>query len=268
MGEVLSNWLEMMAIAMLVAAACAPAEMLVGPERHPLRSRLRGMLQWSIFLFGVALATWLVQLGIRRLGIGPLLNIDVSGVGEGWAPALRISLASVLAFLPAFIIDLTYYWFHRLQHALPLLWRFHAVHHSIEELNTANCSHHWTEGFLRALLLTAPTTLLIGLNLPEIAVLSVVLGVVIGTWGQFVHADSRVDFGPLRRVLVSPAFHRVHHSIDRRHFDKNFAGIFPIIDMVFGTAFFPSGNETIRTGLSEKHEPRTLGEYLISLRDK
>ena len=119
-------------------------------------------------------------------------------------------------------VDFFYYWYHRAQHTIPFLWRFHAVHHSIEDLNATNCSHHWLEGFFKAFAVSVPLSLLIELHYPEVAL----VGLIFGQWGQLVHADSRLDFGPLRWLVVSPRFHRVHHSTARRHFDKNFAGQF------------------------------------------
>jgi sterol desaturase/sphingolipid hydroxylase (fatty acid hydroxylase superfamily) len=56
---------------------------------------------------------------------------------------------TVIPLLAAFVSDLFYYWFHRAQHALGLLWRFHAVHHSIEELNCFNEWHHVSEAATR-----------------------------------------------------------------------------------------------------------------------
>lgn len=264
MGEIIGNWLQMFAFWLVVAVAFTPGELIARGTKHSIGSRIRGTIYWAIFLLGTALASWLAQLGFRHLGVSPVLTLDLSGVGESWAPLLRIAVASIMALVPAFMIDFVYYWFHRLQHATSFLWRFHAVHHSIEEMNAINCSHHWTEGFLRVLFITTPLTLLIGLRLPEIAFVATI----IASWGQFVHADSRIDFGRLRWLFVSPVFHRVHHSTEIRHFDKNFAGIFPVFDMMFGTAVFARPNEAITTGLRDKHEPRTLGEYLLALRDK
>jgi sterol desaturase/sphingolipid hydroxylase (fatty acid hydroxylase superfamily) len=85
-------------------------------------------------------------------------------------------------------------------------------------------------------------------------------------WGQAVHLKANFSFGPLGWLLVSPNFHRIHHSRDRRHYDKNFAGMFSILDVVFGTAHFPARREQIDTGLDDKFEATTLTEYLIALR--
>jgi sterol desaturase/sphingolipid hydroxylase (fatty acid hydroxylase superfamily) len=236
-----------------VAVACAPGKILAHKEPHPLANRIRGVIFWSIFLaaFSVALITarWLID----QAGIKPLCTINLTSVGGHFGAAL------LLSFVPFFILDGCYYWFHRLQHTVPLLWRFHSVHHSIEELNATNCHHHWTEGLLRVLFIMVPLILLIDLRVPEIPVLTAILGV----WGQFVHSNARITLGPLEQVFVSPVFHRVHHSLDARHHNKNFASFFPIFDAVFGTAYFPKPDEVTRTGLLDKREPTTMRRYLF-----
>jgi sterol desaturase/sphingolipid hydroxylase (fatty acid hydroxylase superfamily) len=217
---------------------------------------------WAPLVLTNIVGAMLVAAAFHAIGIRPLLSFEFRGDTMGWA--LRLGMAAGLTFVSAFLYDFVYYWFHRLQHAVPLLWRFHAVHHSIEDLNAMNCSHHWLEGFLKAMLIVVPLALVIELRYSEIAV----FGFLVGTWGQFVHADSRLDFGPFGRLIVSPVFHRVHHSLDKKHFDKNFAGYFSILDVAFGTAVFAPPNTKFETGLSDKHEPRTVHEYLIRLRPK
>jgi sterol desaturase/sphingolipid hydroxylase (fatty acid hydroxylase superfamily) len=69
----------------------------------------------------------------------------------------------------------------------------------------------------------------------------------------------------LTYVLAGPRFHRVHHSLASKHRDKNFASFFPVLDLLFGTAYFPRQHETITTGLADKREPRTVAQYLIAL---
>jgi sterol desaturase/sphingolipid hydroxylase (fatty acid hydroxylase superfamily) len=139
-----------------------------------------------------------------------------------------------------------------------------AVHHAIEDLNATNCHHHWTEGLLRVALILVPLMLLIDLRVPEIAALSSI----IGAWGQVVHSNTRMTLGPLERLFVSPRFHRIHHSLNEQHEHKNFSQLFPVFDMVFGTAYFPKEDEAIDTGLRDKRESTTLWQYLFALRDR
>jgi sterol desaturase/sphingolipid hydroxylase (fatty acid hydroxylase superfamily) len=69
-------------------------------------------------------------------------------------------------------------------------------------------------------------------------------------WAYFVHMNIRVNFGPLWWLLTSPQYHRIHHSIEPKHFDRNFALWFPIWDLLFGTAYRPRAGEYPATGVS------------------
>ncbi|RUZ79187.1 sterol desaturase family protein [Mesorhizobium sp. M7A.F.Ca.US.006.01.1.1] len=258
----LEAWARDIIFVIAVGALCAPTEIMLGSRRSWLGSRLRGILFWMPFALSTLAGAALVHSGSQYFKIQPLFEVIFTG--ENIGQVARIAIAGTLALGSGFLFDFVYYWYHRAQHAFPPLWQFHAVHHSIEDLNATNCSHHWLEGFFKAFAVTVPLSLLIKLGYPEVVFISAVFS----TWGQFVHADSRVGFGPLRWLIVSPVFHRVHHSTDRRHFDKNFAGQFAIIDVLFGTAVFPGSGETITTGLSDKHEPKTLSEQMIRLRPR
>jgi len=258
------QWSGLFVPLMLVALACAPVEILAHKERHPIASRIRGAGYMAIFVFGLTVSLIGAQWLIRYLGIKPLFRIDLTSLSGG-------GLALLMTVVPYFIFDGCYYWFHRLQHCVPLLWRFHSVHHAIEELNATNCYHHWTEGFLRVSLVILPLSLLIQLRLPEIPALATevaALTFILNSWAMFVHSSAVISLGPFERVFVSPQFHRVHHSLDDYHHNRNFAGLFPIFDMIFGTACFPKPDETINIGLPDKHESITLWQYLFTLNRK
>ena len=102
---------------------------------------------------------------------------------------------------------------------------------------------------------------MIELKVPDLFIMTAILS----AWGQFVHANTRISLGPLIYLLASPRFHRVHHSLATGHRDKNFASFFPVLDVLFGTAYFPKSDETIKAGLSDKHEPQSTAQYLFAL---
>lgn len=262
MTDLALQWLATFVLSMAIGGICLPSEMLVG-KRHSITGRLRAAVFWAIQIGVHVVVLELMQRALRGVGIGPLFVLDLSWLGAAWGGIAQVAVAASLSLLPGFVFDFAYYWFHRLQHAVPFLWRYHAVHHAIEELNATNCYHHWTEGLFRIPLMVLPLTLLLDLRVPELAVITNI----VGAWAQFVHADSRLDFGPFRWFVVSPRFHRVHHSLERGHFDRNFAGVFPIFDMVFGTAHFPKAGDTIETGLADRREARTIGSYLSARPD-
>jgi sterol desaturase/sphingolipid hydroxylase (fatty acid hydroxylase superfamily) len=141
--------------------------------------------------------------------------------------------------------------------AKPILWPLHSTHHSIEELNAFNSYHHIFEDLLRVPLMTIPMAVLVSVSVPQIAVTVLLLSI----HGQLIHANTKLKIGPLRYLLGEPRYHRIHHSLERLHWNKNYAASFPIWDVIFGTVHFPRKDEYPRTGLSYVREPRSLAEY-------
>jgi sterol desaturase/sphingolipid hydroxylase (fatty acid hydroxylase superfamily) len=261
MSDFAHQWISVLVTFGLSALACACIELLVPAEKQSYWNRIRAVLFWVILTAAVIAVVMPTQALIRHAGIEPLISLDLSPTSDLQSWSTYLLTYALLPFAPYLLFDCFYYWFHRLQHTVPVLWRFHAVHHSIEEMNATNCYHHPTEGLFRLPFITLPLVLVVELHVPDVFIMTTVLL----AWGQFVHANTGVSFGPLVYVLATPRFHRVHHSISDRHRDLNFASFFPVIDVLFRTAYFPKPNETIKTGLLDKHEPRTVTQYLFTL---
>lgn len=130
------------------------------------------------------------------------------------------------------IADIGYYLIHRMFHQIPMLWRFHAIHHSIEEMDwlAAHRVHPLDQILTRGVSLCVP--LAMGYSAPAF----LIFGAFFGWHSLLKHSNLKVSFGPLRWLLATPTYHHWHHSNQREAFDKNFAGQLPIIDMLFGTA--------------------------------
>lgn len=148
-----------------------------------------------------------------------------------WARALGAMLAGEIGF----------YWGHRWMHEIPLLWRFHAVHHSAESIDwLVNTRLHPVDMIFTRLCGFVPMYAL-GFVHPQANAADTLplLVILIGTmWGFFIHANMRLRFGPLENVISTPAFHHWHHSrID--HADHNYASMFPWLDRLFGTFYLP-----------------------------
>ena len=77
------------------------------------------------------------------------------------------------------------------------------------------------------------------------------------------HANVGWTYGPLRFVVASPVFHRWHHTSEEEGLDKNFAGLFPFFDMLFGTFYMPPGREPSRFGVLRDEVPRGLVGQLV-----
>ncbi len=153
-------------------------------------------------------------------GFGPV------GVQPKWLQGVEVML----------LADLLGYWVHRWFHRA-WQWRFHAVHHSSETLDwLASVRVHPFNELMNRLVQATPI-LLLGFD-PRVAILSAPL---LTLYAVGLHADVDWDFGPLRGVFASPVFHRWHHSSEPEALDKNFAGLFPVWDILFGTYYMPEG---------------------------
>lgn len=168
--------------------------------------------------------------------------------------ALPLWLAAPLAILLA---DLGFYAAHRAFHHVPSLWRLHAVHHSLEHLDWLAAHRvHPIDQILTKSASMAPL-LLLGFSAPAIGVF-----VVVYQWHSLlVHANTRIRFGWLERILASPRFHHWHHANQPEAFDRNFAGQLSVLDWVFGTLYLPRNGYPARYG-TDHPLPATYLEQL------
>lgn len=166
--------------------------------------------------------------------------------------------------------DIGYYWAHRGLHALPWLWRFHAVHHSAQGIDfLVNTRAHPVDMVFGRMCGVVPLYLL-GLAGPTAVGGGIAAGgslipviVLLGgvAWGFFIHANVRWRCGPLEWVLSTPHFHHWHHTIDAP-LSRNYAAMLPALDRLFGTLHLPKGQWPARYGIAEPM-PHSLGQQLI-----
>ncbi|MDP3820284.1 MAG: sterol desaturase family protein [Burkholderiales bacterium] len=148
---------------------------------------------------------------------------------RGWVQNLNFFVA---VFLIVLVADLVQYWTHRAYHEVPLMWRLHAVHHSVKSMDwLAGSRQHILELIITRTLVLAPIYVL-GFSKEVIDTYIVI----VGFQAVFNHANVSVRLGPLRHVIVTPNFHHWHHSQDNEAIDKNYAAHFAFLDHLFGTA--------------------------------
>jgi sterol desaturase/sphingolipid hydroxylase (fatty acid hydroxylase superfamily) len=162
-------------------------------------------------------------------------------------------------FLLVLLEDFIYYWLHRFDHEVRLLWAVHVTHHSSKEMN-------FTVGFrssvfqpLYRFIYFIPLALL-GFQPADIVFVYSATQI----WGIFVHTELIRKMGWLEHILVTPSHHRVHHASNARYLDKNMGMFLIIWDKLFGT-FQPELHEKeyepIKYGLTkdiEKENPVTI----------
>ncbi len=187
------------------------------------------------------------QVGLRLTeGFGPVV----------WQPLWLLLIEMLL--LGELIGYWTHRWFHRLR-----LWKFHAVHHSSTQLDWLSALRvHPVNDVVSKLM---PALLLACLGFPLKALAGYVP--LLTFYAILLHANVDWSFGPLRYVVASPLFHRWHHTTEEQGLNKNFAPLFPFVDLVFGTFYMPSGQRPERFGTSGTQVPETfLGQLLFPFR--
>jgi sterol desaturase/sphingolipid hydroxylase (fatty acid hydroxylase superfamily) len=215
--------------------------------------------------------TLLQRLGVIPLAIFLLLMPIVDGI-DGWLrmhdfipPKVEDALPflhdqPLLSFLFYLVVlDFVAYWLHRWQHRINAWWALHALHHSQRQMSFwSDDRNHLLDDLLvdGAFALVA---LLIGVAPAQFVALIVASRVV----ESLSHANLRLSFGRVGdMLLVSPRFHRVHHAIGLGHEGSrrgcNFAVLFPIWDVLFGTANF--AREFPATGVRDQLEGRDYGQ--------
>jgi len=221
-------------------------ELLFPREKQSLRQRLIGLQIWALYVPFNMIAFRLFHDFWVSIGIRPLITIPLS---FDWVGISGVVLAPIAG---ALVYDFFFYWFHRVQHAVS--WRFHAVHHAIRELNAVNSYHHVSEPIFQAIFLVLPASLIVTDTGPIVPAMLIVLHL----HASYIHSPTRLHLGPLRVFFCDNRFHRIHHSLEEKHFDKNFGAFTTLWDRLFGTAWFPTENEWPETGLAEIDQPRSL----------
>ena len=193
----------------------------------------------------------------RLVVLGPLVvaammlgrRIDPS-LFDGFGP-LAAQPKALIAIEAVVLTDLSAYWIHRGFHLVPLLWRFHAIHHSATEIrwSTTGRVHPINEvvNYIGAVI----PCFLIGLPL------NVVLGVfpIMVMYAVAAHTQWNPSFGPLKKIMASPRFHRWHHTLSHEGGNQNFANVFSFWDRVFGTFYLPEGRVAEKFGLDHHDVP-------------
>jgi lathosterol oxidase len=187
---------------------------------------------------------------------------NVLSLESTWGFTQALPLAAQV-FLIMLVTDLAQYWVHRCFHQIPLLWRFHRIHHSVEKMDwLAGSRLHVVDILITRSLSLVPMVLLgfsaeaINIYLPILALQSV-----------FIHCNLEFELRWLQKLLTTPKFHHWHHTSDREHLDRNFSISLPVLDLIFGTYYSPQGKWPDGYGLAEeKLEERYLTHLFAPFR--
>lgn len=239
--------------ALLIAALVfIPLERVVGLRREQKILRR----QWLSDLVYAVVNPILIKGGlivIFALLLGVLVEFIPNGLHQ-FIGSQPLWLQIIEVFL---IADLGFYLAHRAFHAIPVLWRFHAVHHSIEEMDwlAAHRVHPIDQIVTKAASLLPVFAL--GFSGPAILTFAAVY-----QWHSLlIHSNVNIPFGPLRWLVASPQFHHWHHGNQPEAYNTNFAGQLPFIDWIFGTLYLPRKGTPKKYGVDEKVPTNCLGQF-------
>jgi sterol desaturase/sphingolipid hydroxylase (fatty acid hydroxylase superfamily) len=217
------------------------------------------------YWFIIPLLVRYMRIGLLVLGAAWLFGINtpeglLAFYEDGHGPLAQLPLwAQVVIFLIA--SDFMMYWVHRAFHR-PAMWRYHAVHHSSEDLDWISAARfHPINLFLGAVM--ADVVLLLAGISPNVLV---ILGPFTIAHSAFVHANLNWTLGPFKYVLASPVFHRWHHTAAERGGETNFASTFPVLDLMFGTFHMPKDKVPDAYGVADPMPKSFAGQMLYPFR--
>jgi ornithine lipid hydroxylase len=151
------------------------------------------------------------------------------------------------------------YWAHRLAHEWPLMWRFHAVHHSVERLWLVNTGRFHFVDSLLSVVASLPFLFLGGLSMDAIVWVSAITAYI----GILTHCNADMHCGWLNYVFNTPNLHRWHHSTETAIGNNNYGENLMLWDMVFGTYFHRPGANVETIGIAERMPAAFTGQLLV-----
>ncbi|MEO0392556.1 MAG: sterol desaturase family protein [Pseudomonadota bacterium] len=175
-------------------------------------------------------------LWVGNMAISPLIILPITALAAAYSPIVRPEFLTGWGgvVIDILILDLAIYWWHRLNHEIPFLWRFHEVHHLDERLDTTSAVRfHFGEVIMSAFARAIP---ILALGIPLTTVVLFELLVLVSAIFQHsnISLPTKVERA-LSKVLITPSIHWVHHHAVRADTDSNYGTILSIWDPLFGS---------------------------------
>lgn len=209
------------------------------------------------------------------LGIEVLSTLWATLWGTLWERSsveTTVAAGTLAAVLLVLTQDFCRYVTHYVHHKHPLLWPFHAVHHSAEVLTPltflrGHPVYYMIQQLIMSVLIGTMQAVILFCIVGQIEAWVVyttaaVFQLYMVTGAHLRHSHVALRYPPwLEHILISPAQHQIHHSSDRRHHDKNFGEIFAFWDWIFGTLYITDGSEKLVYGLGDSQGKKIKQPY-------
>ncbi len=243
MIELLANLQPLILVGMLI--------LMYGIENmRPYLQKAPNQKQHDLRNAGMSLISFVIN-GLLSLGV--LASVE-------WTASHQFGLLNQVnlpnwseILIGLLLIDLGSYGVHNLSHRIPLLWRFHRVHHSDPNLNaTSSLRFHPFEVVLTQGIYQATAVAVFGISMTTFIVYgSIALPLIILQHSNVKWPDWIEQ--PARYIIATPGWHKIHHSDDRPLTDSHFGDVFTFWDRIFGT-WKPTRPEEVQFGLNELKE--------------
>jgi sterol desaturase/sphingolipid hydroxylase (fatty acid hydroxylase superfamily) len=186
-------------------------------NRHDLKNILVGLINLIFTFFsGYYLQKLMVYTATRKIGLEVFSQMPLV-----WSIILQI-----------LFIDLFVYCWHRVNHAVPLLWKFHKFHHEDDSMNSTTAVRFHTVELLFSVVVKAIIFPFIGITVTGLVAYGILFFPVVLLVHSNIRISKKTDY-LLRRLIVSPWMHRIHHSNVIVETDSNYGSVFPFWDMLF-----------------------------------
>ena len=209
---------------------------------------------------GPDLAHTILNKGLVQLLIVQLIALGVVGANSN-SPVATLPMP-IQVIIGLVISEIGLYCAHRLEHQWPLLWRCHAVHHSVKKLWLVNTGRFHFIDSLASVLATVPFLLISGISMDAIVWVSAITAYI----GILTHCNVDMECGWLNYIFNTPNLHRWHHSTDREVGNTNYGENLVLWDMLFGTYLYKKNCDIADIGIAEIMPLRFVGQLTLPFR--
>lgn len=231
----------------ILALIFVPVELAF--PKNKLQSKFHSEWRTDLIYFGIShLAIQLFGVLTKKPAEGFFGWMNLEQIQE-WIIGLPFVIELFFALL---VTDIFQYWAHRIFHNHQYLWRFHSIHHSIQNMDwLAGSRIHFIDVFFTRSITYIPIYVL-GFSTLTFNVFIIFIAI----HTVLIHANTSINFGVFKYIITTPQYHHWHHCKDSKYYGKNFAVVFPFLDRIFGTYYLPDKEWPSETGLIDASFPK------------